>query len=233
MLSDQQVQLLQKPFEVHEHGFLNRNPFIKKSAILTRLHKVDPAWSISSPVLVAAINDSITMSAGLTISGVVRHAVGTGLINRFAKDGVERSPGDIMRETSKAMKSADSDLLPRCASKFGVGAYLRDMTKPERDAVNEENSLKRFLEELSKKLPPVHWALNGGGERIAAEIRALKLERDHILQNVEQGRTLTRLSDTTLTEYQFLIRLHQLAAVDQLASSPADVILKTTSDPNA
>ena len=227
MLTDNQIQLLEKPFRLDEHSFVQRNVFIKKSAIRHRLHQIDPAWSQTAPEMFAAINDVISVRGGLTICGVTRHAIGTGLINRFAKDGVERSPGEIMRESAKAIKTADSDLLPRCAAKFGIGDYLRDMTQTEREAVRDMTSLKKFLDGLAAP----HWAHNGGGQRIIDKIKFLKLMWDVVSVEVEPGRKLLRLSDTKLTEAEFAQRIDDLA-VEQLASSRADVVLRMTSDPN-
>lgn len=228
MFTDDQIRQLEKPFALDEHAFVSSNVFIKKSAIRHRLHQIDPAWSMTEPDIVTVINDVITLRAGLTINGVTRFAVGTGLINRYTKDGVERSPGDIMRETAKAMKTADSDLLPRCASKFGVGDYLRNMTKADRDSVRDMNSLKKFLD---GQIAP-HWAHNGGGQRINEKIKLLNLKWDQVAGEIEPGKKLTRLSDTTLTEKEFAQRLDAMA-VNQLTSPASDVHLKTTSDVGA
>jgi hypothetical protein len=226
MLTDYQLQLLEKPFDLNEHAFLQSNVYIKKSAIRHRLHLVDPGWELSAPEVVATMNDVITLRAGLTICGVTRFAVGTGAITRYDKDGVERSPAAITRETVKAIKYADSDLLPRCASKFGVGNYLREMTKAERDSVNNMTGLKSFLDKLNA---PQHWALNGGGKRINEKMISLKLKWDYVAEHAEAGRRLSRLSDTTLTELQFAARLDELAA--QIAADQAKTGVSDATDP--
>lgn len=57
---------------------------------------------------------------------------------------------------------------------------------------------------------PLHWAKNGGGQRFNARMQALGLKADVVLSSLEAGRTLERLSDTTLTEAEALARLEIL-----------------------
>jgi hypothetical protein len=217
MLTAEQTEQLEKPFRLEEHRFKGKTPYIMKDAIRRRLDSVVPGWSMTTPEFVLEMNDVIVFRAGMTVCGDTRWATGTGTIQRYSKNKdtdeyIERNPDDIARETAKAVKSADSDLLPRCASKFGVGDYLRNLTQDQKAAITNMTALKKFLDELNRPVQPPHWALNGGGQRINAKMKTLKLEVAYVLQNAEPGHTLARLSDTSLTEEQFSARLDELAA---------------------
>lgn len=234
MLTDEQIQELEKPFRLEEHRFKGKTPYIMKDAIRHRLDKVVPGWSMTAPEFVMEMNDVIVFRGGMTICGDTRWATGTGTIQRYLKDKdthefIEQNPEAIARETVKAVKTADSDLLPRCASKWGIGDYLRNMTAAERGQVSDMNGLKKFLDGLNKPKPAastgtpstpatqptpqqsVHWATNGGGQRINTKIKTLKLDPQYVLDHAEPGRKLTKLSDTTFTEEQFSARLDELA----------------------
>jgi hypothetical protein len=56
-----------------------------------------------------------------------------------------------------------------------------------------------------------HWATNGGGQRVNERMKALNLQPAYVLAQLEDGRTLTRLSDTSLSEAEALARLDELA----------------------
>src|SRR5688572_23667385 len=78
-----------KPFELDEHGFVggndktaepNGNVYIRKTALRKRFAQIDPRWSISKPELMATVGDVVLMSGSMTLEGVTRSAVGTGII---------------------------------------------------------------------------------------------------------------------------------------------------------
>lgn len=56
-----------------------------------------------------------------------------------------------------------------------------------------------------------HWGANGGGQRFNDRMHAHNLQPAYVLAELEPGRTLTRLSDTTLSESAALARLDELA----------------------
>jgi hypothetical protein len=85
-LSATQIALLEAPFALDEHGFVSNNPYIKKSAIRNRLNVVDSGWKSSPPTLVAVQGDVVIMSGSLTLCGITRCAVGTGIIQRSKKN---------------------------------------------------------------------------------------------------------------------------------------------------
>jgi len=155
-LNPSHLRQLRAPFAVSEHGFVNNNPYIKKSAIRQRLTLVDPAWQLGQPQLVTATDDLVVMSVPLTVLGVTRWGLGTGIIQRTKKvtdaDGVIRTDPltgfDLARMIAKAYKTAASDGLPRAAVEFGVGEYLKDVPK----SVRNEAALARWLAQVARQI---------------------------------------------------------------------------------
>ena len=68
---------------------------------------------------------------------------------------------------------------------------------------------------------PAHWATNGGGVRIAAQMNELGLSWSAVADKIQPGTHLTRMSDTTLTEAEFAARLTSLAAPPPEPPPPA------------
>lgn len=145
-----QQALLEKPFRVEEHGFKNGQPYILKSAIRRRLNQVDPGWRLSGVHHVATINDVVLMAGALSVCGASREDVGSGIVQSQKKSGAKTldvTGYELARETSKAFKTAVSDLLPRCALQFGVGWYMKALPKHVRD----EASLAQYLAALDRQ----------------------------------------------------------------------------------
>lgn len=125
MLNDQNILTLAKPFLPAEHGIKNNNPYLRKSAIRARLSKVDLLWSLGAPEYIGTEGDVVLYRGALTVGGVTRWGVGTGLIQRTEnKQPVEGFA--LAKNIANAHKSAVSDILARAATEFGVGNYLRD-----------------------------------------------------------------------------------------------------------
>ncbi len=160
MLTFEQMILLEKPFAVSEHDFVRGNVYLKKSAIRKRLNAVDAGWSNTEPQLVSFSDDVIVLRGGLTVGGVTRYALGRGIVGRFRKDYqtrqvTELSGFDLAREITKAYKSADSDLLPRCAVLFGVGSYLKDIPRQEgKSTVTNPQQLEAWIRTLTNGQQP-------------------------------------------------------------------------------
>lgn len=134
MLNTEQIKLLEKPFEKDEHGVVQNNPYILKSAIRRRLWQVDPNYQLGAPELVTHDQDVIVLRGTLTIGDVTHYGVGTGLIIRTRKDEktgevFDLPLYDIARNMAKAYKQAASDILPRAAVQFNCGAYLAEKPK--------------------------------------------------------------------------------------------------------
>lgn len=146
MLTLAQRAFLAKPFAPGEHGFVNKNVYLKKSAIRRRLSGAGE-WHLSEPALISATERLVVMSATLTLDGESRAGVGTGVVITTSTD---KATGEILplsddmiaRNTGKAFKTAASDILPRAAMMFGIGDYLRDAK------ITNEAELKKLLSAL-------------------------------------------------------------------------------------
>ena len=87
---------------------------------------------------------------------------------------------------------------------------LRDFTDAEFEVIEDTPA------------PPAHkhWATNGGGQRVAAQMNTLGLTWAQIADHIEPGRSLNRMSETTLTEAEFAQRLTALAAPPEPPPAP-------------
>jgi hypothetical protein len=228
-MTPEQIALLTKPFKPSEHGFLNGSPYVLKSAIRRRLAEVDPTWSLGQPLHLTTENDVVVMSGSLMVCGITRHEIGTGIITRTKKDKstgeyIDLPAYEIARNVAKAFKTAASDILPRAAVQFGVGQYLKDITPNERGQINTPDALAAWLKRYHT---PAHWSLTPDGQpsaqglQIAEHIKSRGLSTTAVLAYVESGRTLKRISDTTLTYEQFCNRLLDLAADAPTPEPPA------------
>lgn len=135
-LTEQNLLTLAKPFALHEHGFVQGNPYLLKSAIRERLSKVDLLWTASEPEFVTMAGEDVVVYRGsITIGGVTRWGLGSGIIQRTDKKGNPVEGFSLAKNIAKAHKQAASDVLPRAAIEFNVGAYLKD--KKPRDLPQE------------------------------------------------------------------------------------------------
>jgi hypothetical protein len=207
-LAPAQEAILALPFALNEHAFNgSNNVYIKKSAIRRRLSLVDPGWSQTPPVVVTQDDNTVALAATLTICGSTRSGVGVGVISRWNKDKTPMKDFGLALAVLKAQKNADTDLLPRCAIQFNVGAYLK--AEGVKD-IKTEDALKEFLAKLPAP-PSTHWAANGGRERIGAIMKKIGMEWKAVADLIEPGRTLSGLSETTLDEAMFTVRLAEIA----------------------
>lgn len=217
MLTPEIQKLLKKPFRLDEHRFLQGNPYILKQAIRDRLDAADPGWSTTPPEIVNLHGDSIILRGGLTVCEVTRYALGAGIIlstrkrthkDEHNKDVVEIVPlegYDLAREQNKAYKTADADLLPRCAVEFGVGAYLKDRPKGQAEA--------QFPAWIGELLAKYHWAYNGAGQRFKDLMKQHGLAWEDVNTVIEPGRILRGLSDISLDEESAFKWLDQFVRV--------------------
>lgn len=224
VFTPEQLSKLEKPFAPGDHAFVRGNVYLKKQAIRRRLSEIDPGWT-NTPAAKLEVSDTlIVLQGGLTVLGVTRFGIGTGIIQTTKKgdDGkpTELSAYDIALNTAKAYKTAASDLLPRCALEFGIGWYLKDMPKDDRgkSTVTNMMQLTEWLKSLSA---PKHWAADKAArERVIAKLNEVNILLEYALAKVEPGKPLEKLSDTTLTEDQFLKRLDDLKNAPVLADAP-------------
>jgi hypothetical protein len=153
MLSEKQITELGKPFELKEHGFYLKSPYILKSAIRARLNRVVPGWILLPPELIAHDENVIIMRGGIQIGDVKRYAVGTGIVLRANSDGVAFDGAKLAGMISKAYKQATSDILPRAAVEFSMGEYLKN--KPKN--INEENFAGWLAKLTAAPVDPNAW----------------------------------------------------------------------------
>ncbi len=216
MLDAKAQHTLEMPFSRHEHKFIQGNIYLDKQAIRRRLSLVDPNWYMTAPEFHTAMNDVIVVRGELVVCGVARSAYGTGIITTVSKNKdtgeyIPLSPFEVSRQTAKAFKSAQSDLLPRCAVQFGVGAYLTSKPTSIKDHNRQFDEWLKSLTQDQQPEKPAHWAHNGGGERVRERMKELGLTWEMVADHVEAGKTLTRLSDTSLTFEQFMTALDTFA----------------------
>lgn len=208
MITEAQQQLLSMPFQAKEHKFYNGQCYLDKSAIRARLHEVDPGYQVTPTELVHILDTVIVMRGGLTLSGITRHALGTGIIINTRKldngEIIDITGFELSRAISKAFKSAASDLLPRSAVLFGCGDYLKDLPR----AVKTPEALAPWLDGKFKEF---HWAFNGGKQRVVDKMKELGLVWGDVALKIEPGRRLRRLSDTLLPVEDFLGGLEFIA----------------------
>ena len=125
-LTDQNVVTLAKPFTVAEHGTVQNNPYIRKSAIRKRLSQVDLLWSLGVPEYIGTEGDVVIYRGALTVGGVTRWGIGTGIIQHLDANKQSVDGFALAKNVAKAHKTAVTDILARAAMEFGVGNYLRD-----------------------------------------------------------------------------------------------------------
>lgn len=144
------LQQLEKPFAFEDHGIIRKkdqtidNVYLLKEAIRRRMSLIDPQWSTGAPELVGIQGDVVVMRGTLTLLGATRTAMGTGKITRtrqYDNKRVEIEGYELAREESKAIKAAVSDLLPRLATEWNIGSYLRSMPK----TIKTDADLKQWL----------------------------------------------------------------------------------------
>lgn len=198
-----QEKLLARPFEPNEHKFKKQHVYISKSAIRRRLFEVDPRWTLTPPELVGVDGDVVTMRGGLTVCGITRYQIGTGIIQRKDAGGRVLEGYELALMVAKAYKEAATNILARAAVEFNCGAYLKDLDKDDRPA--NADGVKKMLQRLS------HWGSSGGRERLSDMLTLLKLDWKTVSTRIEPGRTLESLLDTTLTEAEFMKRLVELS----------------------
>lgn len=146
-LTQQNLITLESPFELAEHAFKGTAVYLKKQAIKRRLSLVDMLWRLGPAEFVFTGDDIVTYRAELTIAGVSRWGLGGSIIQRKDAEGRDLEGYNLARNVLKAHKEAVTDILPRAALNFGVGAYLRDMPKD----IKNPDRLKQHLADLKAK----------------------------------------------------------------------------------
>ncbi len=116
-LQPKDVVMLNYPFQLHEHKFLQGKVYIREQAIAARLDKVDPNWQYM--IVKNEVNgNSVITVAQLQIKGVIRSNTGSGSALFTDK------PNMLSDNFGNAYKGAATDAFKRCARLFGVGRSL-------------------------------------------------------------------------------------------------------------
>lgn len=211
----------EKPFAFDEHGMIMKKDgttidsvYLLKDAIRRRMTQIDPHWTTSAPQLMGIQGDVVAMTGSLTFLGAMRSAIGTGKITSsktFDGKRTEIEGYELAREISKAMKSAVSDLLPRLATEWNIGGYLRHFPLK---TIKTEAGFKSWLGQqmaVWEQRYTTHWAMNGKGTLFGALIKAHGLTWETVKAELEPGRTLTGLRDISLSDVEAFTRLTVLA----------------------
>lgn len=212
-MDEKTFALFDKPFALDEHGFVKGVGFyILKSALHRRLREIDPRYRTTPPEMMLMDDDMVMMRGGLTILGETRYALGTGKIDRVKWDTDKKmeiplTASEIVRNKLKAVKSAASDLLPRGAQQFGIADYMRDVPKEARTKEEFPKWLAHLHAQWEKSHQPPHWALNGGGKRVQTLMTLWDLPWKMVSAQIEDGHTIAKMSETTLSEVEFIARL--------------------------
>lgn len=143
------MQDLRRPFEPHEHEFLNGAAYIREDAITTRIEDVYPEWELTILDMryrqTFGSDVQVTITVRLTIGGVSRDGVGSakviGKTTAWANNKKTPLPPEDHSEVNEAEKSAATDALKRAARLFGIGRYLLSLP----DTVKDEASLAKYL----------------------------------------------------------------------------------------
>lgn len=165
------MQELRRPFEPHEHEFLNGAAYIREDAITARIEDVYPEWQLTILDMryrqTFGSDVQVTITVRLTIGGVSRDGVGSAKVigkttawNDAAKKKMPL-PEDEHQEVNEAEKSAATDALKRAARLFGIGRYLLSLPS----TVKDEATLARHLksQQAEKRTEQPIDATNGNG----------------------------------------------------------------------
>lgn len=154
-LTPQMIDQLNAPFAEPAYGVVNGKVYLRKSAIKDRLSDVDPGWALSEPQFVAREGDVVFMSATLTVGGVSRGALGSGLILSTKSDGRPIEGINLAREVSKAYKAAASDCLSRAA------VYFLKAADDLREKPNDAGSTATISAYLKRQQPSTPQSSSG------------------------------------------------------------------------
>lgn len=136
-LTKADLEILRRPFEVHEHEFYNGYVYVAELAVTLRLEEVDPCYQFmlaEKPLIRNTVGEytAVAIKGTMIVKGVTRENFGMHKV---------QANRDKNAEVGEPEKAAATDALRRCARLFGVGAY----TLATPDWVKDENGLARWL----------------------------------------------------------------------------------------
>lgn len=234
-LTPRDFQILEAPFPDAETGMKGKHIYIKRSAIMRRIRLVDPGYTMKNDTYVQINGDVVTVWGELTIKGVTHHDSCSKNVEAWRKqdngDYTRVNEYEYSRELANAIMKAQTGLLHRCASRFGLGVYLLEKSNPP--------SLASVLGEQPKPTnvtplptpppaasePPPQpqpsrlgqspkkqaWTINGGVPLFEKRMNELGLRFADIATELEPGRTLLAVIDISLPLDETLKRLLGIA----------------------
>lgn len=187
-LTHEDLQVLQAPFALDDHEFINGYVYIREDAITARIEQIDPSWGLIQSDYVI-IDGQYNVSVNLVIKGVTR--VGIGTAQAIFKNE---------RLVNEPLKSAVTDALKRAARLFGIGRYLLQAPK-ERDfsrwlaglsGGQPANVQRTSPKPAERRVPPPAPAQddkpkNVSGHLLSIEKRKDKNNRDYMLIEISGG----------------------------------------------
>lgn len=160
--------------------------------------------------------DNQVRDQGISSEGLTTRRTKTGKLQyRVPNDEVFNLVNTIQKMACKRALIA-AVLIGANASEFFTQDIedLRDFTDAEFEVIEDTPAPPKH------PTAPAHWATNGGGVRIAAQMNELGLSWSAVADKIQPGTHLTRMSDTTLTEAEFAQRLTALATPPEPPPTP-------------
>jgi len=140
-----------------------------------------------------------------------------GVIVATAHGSAEEPEGKRVVWAGKGIEKAETAAIGRALAHAGFGTQFTE----DDDAQIVDSPVERKPRPAAdEQPPPAHWAFNGGGNRMAARINELGLSWAQVADKLQPGTSLSRMSETTLTEAEFAQRLTALATPPEPPPTP-------------
>ena len=135
-----------------------------------------------------------------------------GVIVATAHGSAEEPEGKRVVWAGKGIEKAETAAIGRALAHAGFGTQFTE--DDDAQVVDSPVDRKPRPTAPAPEPPPqpAHWATNGGGVRIAAQMNELGLSWSAVADKIQPGTHLSRISETSLTEAEFAARLTALAA---------------------
>lgn len=154
-------EALRRPFALDDHAWRDGKnpeegkPYVVRTAIIERLHDVDPTWEFSITGGPVMNGDTVTMVGEMSIYGVKRQCVATAIVQRFKNEGGQKVEVDsytYSMNLAQAIKSATSSLIQRGAKMFNCTTYLGEA--PFKGMANSKQGLRKLLIQAGIEIDP-------------------------------------------------------------------------------
>jgi hypothetical protein len=139
MLTNEDLEILKKPFQPRFHRFHRGFAYVKEDAICERIEMIDPAWELQWQATDFRDGRAI-VTVALTVAGVTR--CGVGMADVVTKTRTDKDTGEVNEyEVTEPEKAAATDAFKRAARLFGIGRYLLNLPQ----GIDNENALRKWL----------------------------------------------------------------------------------------